>query len=207
MKAILGGISGGIIVSALFTSINLFSSKNKEEYRIKWIEPQMGWEVDYANNRIYAVDNVGGLTPNVGIGTNNPLSRFHLVGDFYNQGFIGTKTYFDPGVPNWANVATLNYTSHGTGEDNSVILIYAHLQTNASGGYVDGFIRVLRDGIPIAIACGGGYYDILSGMWGYFGITLVTYDEPGPGAHTYTLQRETVIPQNGYTFFIIELKR
>lgn len=208
MRNIFTGIIGGIIGSTIFTSIILFSAQNKEKNTIQWVEPKMGWEVDYTNNKIYAVDNTGsGYSMNVGIGTNNPLSRFHLIGDFYNQGFVGTKTYYDPGVTSWADVATLNYTSHGTGEDNSVVLIYAHLQTNTSVGAVDGFIRVLRDGTPIAIACGGGFYDVFYGLWGYYGITLVSYDEPGPGPHTYTLQRESVIPQNGYTFFIIELKR
>ncbi len=204
---ILGIIGLGGLTNLILTGMMVFSSSSGNNNKILWVEPKMGWELDYTNNRIYAVGNDGGVNTNVGIGTNAPLSRFHLIGDFYNQGFVGTKTYFDPGVQEWANVATLNYTTHGSGEDSSVVLIYAHLQTNASGGAVDGFIRVLRDGTPIGIACGGGFYDVWSGIWGYFGITLVTYDQPGAGSHTYTLQRESVLPQNGYTFFIIELKR
>jgi len=79
------------------------------------------------------------------------------------------------------------------------------LITNNQAIYGDGFIRVLRDGTPIAIACGGTYGDYYNSL--YFGITLVAYDEPSPGLHTYTLQRESVLPQYGYNFFVIELKR
>ncbi|MEO0297164.1 MAG: hypothetical protein ABIN23_06950 [candidate division WOR-3 bacterium] len=208
MKNIILSITTGGITNLILSGLIISSyGSRKEENKIFWIQPKMGWEVNYGTNQIYALDNSGGVNPNVGIGTDNPLSRFHLLGDFYNQGFVGLKSYYEPSGISWTDVTTLNYTSHGTGEDGSVVLIYAHLQTNASGGAVDGFIRVLRDGTPIASACGGGFYDIWSGQWGYFGVTLVTYDEPGAGSHTYTLQRENVLPQNGYTFFIIELKR
>jgi hypothetical protein len=205
MKNVFVGALSGVISSFLFTSITLFSSSKKDDYKINWVEPSSGWEVDYNNNKIYAVAPDGSNNINVGIGTNNPLSRFHLVGDFYNQGFNGVNYYYDPGVPSWSNVATLNYTSHGTGEDNSVVLIFAHLITNNQAMFGDGFIRVLRDGTPIAIACGGTYGDYYN--YSYFGITLVAYDQPSPGTHTYTLQRESVLPQYGYNFFVIELKR
>ncbi|MEN3043937.1 MAG: hypothetical protein ABDH37_01780 [Candidatus Hydrothermales bacterium] len=205
-RIFLGGISG-LLGGIIFTGVMLNSSDNRERVNLFWVGPRMGWEVDYTNNRIYAVDNQGAVTPNVGIGTSSPLSRFHLVGDFYNQGFVGTQSYFEPSGITWSNVTSLTYTSHGTGEDNSVVLIYAHLISSTAGGYVDGFIRVLRGTTPIAIACGGGYYDVWSGLSAYFGITLIAYDNPPAGTHTYTLQRESVIPQNGYTFYVIELKR
>ncbi|MEN3046239.1 MAG: hypothetical protein ABDH49_04565 [Candidatus Hydrothermales bacterium] len=205
-KAFIGGVIG-IIGGFMFTGLIPNFSGKRENPSLLWIGPRMGWEVDYTNNRIYAIDNSGGVTPSVGIGTNSPLSRFHLVGDFYNQGFVGTQSYYEPPGISWANVASLSYTSHGSGEDNSVVLIYAHLISNTSGGYVDGFIRVLRGNTPIAIACGGGYYDVWSGLSAFFGVTLIAYDNPPPGTHTYTLQRESVIPQYGYTFYVIELKR
>ncbi len=177
---------------------------------IMWVSPRMGWEVDYTNNQIYAVDNTGtGYTMNVGIGTNAPQSRFHLVGDFYNQGFTGAQNNYDPGVPAWTNVTTQTITTHGTGEDGSVVLIFAHVQERTDGGYVDMFIRVIRDNsVVVGIANGGGFYDIWSSTSAYFGATLVSYDNPPPGTHTYTLQIESVFGQPyGYNFFVIELKR
>jgi len=177
--------------------------------QIKWVEPLMGWEVDYQNNKIYAVDNTGSsYNMNVGIGTNNPLSRFHLVGDFYNQGFVGAKSNFDPGVESWTTVATRTITTHGTGEEGSVVLIFAHVQENTAGGYVDMFIRVRRGTDVVGIACSGGFYDVWSGLSGYMGATLVTFDEPPAGTHTYTLEIESVFgAPYGYQFFVIELKR
>ena len=180
-----------------------------EQPQIKWVEPLMGWEVDYQNNKIYAVDNTGSsYNMNVGIGTDNPLSRFHLVGDFYNQGFVGAKSNFDPGVESWTTVATRTITTHGTGEEGSVVLIFAHVQENTAGGYVDMFIRVRRGTDVVGIACSGGFYDVWSGLSGYMGATLVTFDEPPAGTHTYTLEIESVFgAPYGYQFFVIELKR
>lgn len=176
-----------------------------------WLEPKMGWVNDYTNNRIYAMDNNGnGYTMNVGIGTNTPQSRFHLVGDFYNQGFAGAKNNYNPGVPGWVNINTQTITTHGTGEDNSVVLIFAHVQQSCQGGYVDMFIRVVRDGSTVVgIADGGGFYDMYYGMYyGFMGATLVSYDEPPAGTHTYTLQIENAFSGAlGYNFFVIELKR
>jgi|GEM_PF-2472841 len=191
----------------------LFKNESKDltsPPQIQWVEPKMGWEVDYLNNRIYAVDNTGSsYNMNVGIGTNNPLGRFHLVGDFYNQGFTGAKSNFDPGVSGWYSIASRTIETHGTGEDNSVVLIFAHVQEWTYGGYVDMFIRVIRDGTTVVgTATGGGYYDIYSGLSAYMGATLVAFDEPPPGSHTYTLQIEDVFGAPfGYNFFVIELKR
>jgi hypothetical protein len=209
MKNVFVGALSGVISSFLFTSITLFSSSKKDDYKINWVEPSSGWEVDYNNNKIYAVAPDGSNNINVGIGTNNPLSRFHLVGDFYNQGFNGVKSNFDPGIPGWYSIASRTITTHGTGEDGSVVLIFAHVQENTSGGYVDMFIRVIRDGTTVVgTATGGGYYDIYSGLPAYMGATLVAFDEPPAGQHTYTLQIENVFGAPlGYNFFVIELKR
>uniref|UniRef100_A0A7C4TBY3 Uncharacterized protein n=1 Tax=candidate division WOR-3 bacterium TaxID=2052148 RepID=A0A7C4TBY3_UNCW3 len=175
-----------------------------------WLEPKMGWVMDYSNNRIYTIDTSGtGQTMNVGIGTSAPQSRFHLLGDFYNQGFTGVKNNYNPGIPGWNNVTSRTITTHGTGEDSSVVLILAHVQQSCAGGYVDMFIRVIRDGSTVVgIADGGGYYDIYSGTYGYMGATLVTYDEPPSGSHTYTLQIENAFSGAlGYNFIVLELKR
>ncbi len=173
-----------------------------------WLEPKMGWFNDYTNNRIYAIDTSGAnYKMNVGIGTNAPQARFHLVGDFYNQGFAGAKSNYDPGVPGWNKIDSLIITTHGSGEDSSVVLIFAHVQQSCSNWAVDMFIRVIRDGSTVVgIADGGGYYDSVQS--GYIGATLVSYDQPPAGSHTYTLQIENAWSGAlGYNFFVIELKR
>ena len=183
-------------------SINNDIKEDGEEDSRAWLSPLMGWEADYTNDWLYALNNIGGVdNVNVGIGTNNPLTPFHLVGDFHNQGFAGAKSNFDPGVGSWSTVATLDITTHGTGEDNSVVLIYAHVQDYAGLSFYDMFIRVIRGGTVVALACEGAF-------GGYMGATLISYDEPPPGTYTYTLQLESVVaPASGYNFFVIELKR
>lgn len=170
----------------------------------------MGWVNDYNNNRIYAIDTSGAnYIMNVGIGTNAPQSRFHLIGDFYNQTFTGAKINYDPGVGGWNTINSRTITTHGTGEDSSVVLIFAHAQQNCDGGAVDMIIRVIRDGSTVVgIASGGGFYDIIYGQYGQMGATLVSYDNPPSGTHTYTLQIESAFSGAlGYNFFVIELKR
>ena len=190
-------------VSSRFQSVkeNLIPSGEESKPSLDsrdWTEGTQGWEEDGTN-----IWTAAGATPlyNVGIGTNTPLTPFHLVGDFYNQGFAGVKHNYDPGVSSWSKVDSLSITTHGTGEDNSVVLIYAHVQFMAASTYADIFTRVIRDGTVVAIACGGGYT-------GYMGATVVSYDEPPPGTHTYTLQTESLMwSANGYNFFVVELKR
>jgi len=166
----------------------------------QWIEPQMGWEFDYQNNIVYAVDNNGTPhSPNVGIGTNNPLGRLHIVGDFYNQGFEGSKSNYDPGVT-WNNINSLTINTHGSGEDSSVVLIFAHVQDVAAGGAEGFYIKVTRDGQTIGVASGGGSRNFPMGA------TLVTFDNPPAGTHTYTLQSSRNV-YSGYQFFIVEIKR
>ncbi len=160
-----------------------------------WTEGTQGWQEDGAN---IWTSNLG---YNVGIGTNTPLAPLQLVGDFYNQGFAGVKSNYNPGVSNWSNVAEVTITTHGIGEGNSVVLIYAHVQDYAGMSFYDMFIRVIRGGTLVAIACEGAF-------GGYMGATLVSFDEPPPGTYTYTLQLESVVaPASGYNFFVIELKR
>lgn len=176
-----------------------------------WLSPPMGWEADYADDQIYALSSSGGVNDvNVAIGTDDPLSPFHLVGDFYNQGFAGTKNNYDPGVTSWSNVASIDITTHGVGENNSIVLLYAHVQDYTDASYVDMFVRVIRDGSTVvAMGNGAGFVDMLYGIYnGYMGATIVTYDEPSAGTHTYTLQIENVLaPARGWNFFAIELKR
>jgi len=166
----------------------------------QWVEPTMGWEFDYQNNKVYLVDNNGSSSSaNVGIGTDNPLGRLHIVGDFYNQGFAGSKSNYNPQV-NWVDVSSQSITTHGTGEDSSIVLVFAHVQHNAAGGYEGMYIRVLRDGNVIAVASGGGTKNFP------MGVTLVTFDEPPAGSHTYTLQVDKT-GYLGYQFFVVEIKR
>ena len=188
-------------MSVPFSTNNSIKEGGEEDSRA-WLSPLMGWEADYTNDRLYALNSSGGVdNVNVGIGTNSPLTPFHLVGDFYNQGFAGAKSNFNPGVANWSNVAEVTITTHGTGEDNSVVLIYAHVPDYAGMSFYDIFVRVIRGGTVVAIACEGAF-------GGYMGATLISYDEPPPGTYTYTLQLESVVaPASGYNFVVVELKR
>jgi len=174
----------------------------KETPRInQWVEPVMGWEFDYENNIVYVVDNNGTHhSANVGIGTNNPLGRLHIVGDFYNQGFEGSKSNYTPEV-NWNDINSLTINTHGSGEDSSVVLIFAHVQFPGAAGVTYFYIRVIReDGIVVGTAIGGGSNNTP------FGATLVTFDHPLCGSHTYTLQ-SSISSYSGYQFFIVEIKR
>ena len=173
----------------------------KETPRInQWVEPVMGWEFDYENNIVYVVDNNGTHhSANVGIGTNNPLGRLHIVGDFYNQGFEGSKSNYDPGVT-WYDINSITINTHGSGEDSSVVLIFAHVQDVAAPGAEGFYIKVTRDGQTIGVASGGGSRNFPMGA------TLVTFDNPPAGTHTYTLQSSRNV-YSGYQFFIVEIKR
>jgi hypothetical protein len=166
----------------------------------QWVEPAMGWEFDYQNNKVYLVDNNGSSgSANVGIGTDNPLGRLHIVGDFYNQGFVGSKSNYNPQV-NWVDVSSQSTTTHGIGEDSSIVLVFAHVQHR---GEKEIFIRVIRDGsVVVGIASGGGAGATNDDL----GATLVTFDEPPAGSHTYKLQVDKT-GYLGYQFFVVEIKR
>jgi len=193
-------------MSVPFSTNNNIKEGSEKDSRA-WLSPLMGWETDYTNDWLYALNSSGGVdNVNVGIGTNNPLTPFHLVGDFYNQGFDGTKNNYNPGVGSWSTVDEVTITTHGTGEDNSVVLLFAHVQDYTDGLFMDMFIRIIRGATVVAIGNGAGCVSIMGS--GFMGATIVSYDEPPPGTYTYTLQIESVVaPARGWNFFAIELKR
>jgi hypothetical protein len=53
-----------------------------------WTEPNMGWEADYTNNYLYAVDNTGGTNMNVGVGTTTPNERLDVSGNLQFSGAL-----------------------------------------------------------------------------------------------------------------------
>ncbi len=163
---------------------------------INWISGTRGWQEDGTN--IWTGS--PGPNYNVGIGTLNPLSRFHIVGDFYNQGFEGIKNLGNYNVT-WNTLTSLNYTSHGSADTLSALLIFANVNGVTSANYMA--IRVTReDGTVIGEAIGG-----VRGNNNRSGATLVTFDNVDAGTHTYTLEYANLNSVLNYNFFVIEIKR
>jgi len=165
---------------------------------------------------------------NVGIGVGaSPAAKLDVAsaggtalklnGDFYNQEMAWSQSSLDYSL-SWADLRSVTITTHGTGTNNSAVLINAYVSVlNNSGTYGYFAIRITRDGSPLnclsSVTMGDYDWD---DYWGEYliatdrNVSLTWIDEPSAGSHTYVLQYSTAVTINtwyGSALNVVEIKR
>jgi len=135
--------------------------------------------------------------------TNNALYSLKLTGDFYNQE-ISYGQSSTPYLPGDFLLRTVNITTHGTGQDNSVVWIHGECDYYKTGDNSYVCFYIFRDS---TLLC---EISEISFVNEDKTVHIQWMDEPPAGEHTYELRVD--YPSGGVNYYghqlhVVELKR
>lgn len=148
-------------------------------------------------------------TGKVGIGTSSPAQTLdvtggvNFTGDFVNQEMGWDQNNAWAGG-SWTTVRTVTLTTHGTGVNNSAVLIVGFVNVDKSGAAALFSARLLRDGATVLMIT----TDTCLGS-GRSTLPISFVDEPSAASHTYELQWDSpaAFTLDSTQLSVVEIKR